>query len=91
MNLPRAWSRLPRLPQRRAADALLPVLELLLLLHADVPRAGLPVLHHGGLHHGHGGRVPSISEEAKGTVHPGSLCVVIHRGTLLYISSKSEL
>ena len=61
-NLPRAGSRLPGLPQRRAADALLPVLELLLLLHADVPRAGLPVLHHGGLHHRHGRRVPQVSE-----------------------------
>ena len=61
-NLPRAGSRLPGLPQRRAADALLPVLELLLLLHADVPGAGLPVLHHGGLHHRHGRRVPQVSE-----------------------------
>ena len=62
MDLPRAGSRLPGLPQRRAADALLPVLELLLLLHADVPGAGLSVLHHGGIHHRHGRRVPQVSQ-----------------------------
>ena len=62
MDVPRAGSRLPGLPQRRAADALLPVLELLLLLHADVPGAGLSVLHHGGVHHRHGRRVPQVSQ-----------------------------
>ena len=66
----RTWSRVPGLSQRRATDALLPGLVRLLLLHADVPRPGLPVLHHGGLHHRHGGRVPQVFAVSLYTTNP---------------------
>ena len=59
--LPRTRTRLLGVPKRSASDATLALVELPLLLHVDVPRAGLAVLHHGGRHHRHRRRVPQAS------------------------------
>merc|ERR1711884_462703 len=64
------------------------VLQMLLLLHADVPGAGLSVLHHGGIHHRHGRRVPQVSQRQQGAVHTGGLRSLLRSRTVLCLKGR---